>query len=85
MHDAVRPSLDPTTSDHVAFGDRQTWYRITGDIGSGVTPLVAVHGGPGCTHDLPGVDAAVAECRRGEERDAFMALVERFLDEQDSR
>ncbi|GAA3436408.1 proline iminopeptidase-family hydrolase [Kutzneria kofuensis] len=38
------------TEGHVAFGDHQTWYRITGELGSGGVPLVALHGGPGCTH-----------------------------------
>ncbi|QUQ63023.1 proline iminopeptidase-family hydrolase [Kutzneria sp. CA-103260] len=36
---------------HAAFGDHQTWYRITGELGSGGVPLVVLHGGPGCTHD----------------------------------
>jgi L-proline amide hydrolase len=35
----------------VAFHEWQTWYRVTGDLSSAKTPLVAVHGGPGCTHD----------------------------------
>lgn len=36
----------------------QTWYRIVGDLGCGITPLIAVHGGPGLTHHymLPMVD-----------------------------
>lgn len=33
------------------FHGYQTWYRITGDIDKGKTPLVILHGGPGCTHD----------------------------------
>ncbi|WP_058546499.1 proline iminopeptidase-family hydrolase [Pseudomonas fluorescens] len=37
------------------FGPYQTWYRITGDFSSGRTPLLILHGGPGCTHDY--VDA----------------------------
>ncbi|OZJ01492.1 hypothetical protein BZG36_05755 [Bifiguratus adelaidae] len=28
----------------------KTWYKIFGDLKSGVRPLVAVHGGPGCPH-----------------------------------
>jgi L-proline amide hydrolase len=35
----------------VAFHEWQTWYRVTGDLSSGKTPLVVAHGGPGCTHD----------------------------------
>ena len=33
------------------FRGYQTWYRITGEFGQGKTPLVVLHGGPGCTHD----------------------------------
>ncbi len=35
----------------VAFREFETWYRVTGDLSSGKTPLVAVHGGPGFSHD----------------------------------
>jgi L-proline amide hydrolase len=35
----------------ISFGEWSTWYRVTGDLDSGMTPLVVVHGGPGCTHD----------------------------------
>ncbi|OLT09045.1 amino acid amidase [Pseudonocardia sp. CNS-139] len=35
----------------VPFGEYETWYRITGELRPGVTPLVALHGGPGCSHD----------------------------------
>jgi pimeloyl-ACP methyl ester carboxylesterase len=40
---------------YATFGAYQTWYRVTGDLASGRTPLVIIHGGPGCTHDY--VDA----------------------------
>ncbi|RWR27922.1 alpha/beta fold hydrolase [Sinirhodobacter populi] len=33
------------------FRTYQTWYRITGDLASGKTPVIIAHGGPGCTHD----------------------------------
>ena len=33
------------------FRGYQTWYRVTGDLRSGRTPIVMLHGGPGCTHD----------------------------------
>ena len=33
------------------FGDYETWYRITGDLAAGKTPLVVAHGGPGCSHN----------------------------------
>lgn len=35
----------------VPFGEYETWYRVTGDLDSPATPLVIVHGGPGCSHD----------------------------------
>lgn len=41
----------PDAEGTVAFRGHQTWYRITGDLGSGRVPLVVAHGGPGCTHD----------------------------------
>ncbi|KAI9000946.1 prolyl aminopeptidase-2 [Trametes punicea] len=28
----------------------QTWYQVYGDLKSGVTPVVAIHGGPGSSH-----------------------------------
>ncbi|WP_110686364.1 proline iminopeptidase-family hydrolase [Salinicola aestuarinus] len=40
------------TEGWAPFGEYQTWYRITGDLKtSSLTPVVVVHGGPGCTHD----------------------------------
>jgi L-proline amide hydrolase len=35
----------------VPFGEYETWYRVTGDLDSPATPLVLLHGGPGCSHD----------------------------------
>jgi proline-specific peptidase len=35
---------------YVDFGDYRTWYRVVGDLRSGTTPLLALHGGPGSTH-----------------------------------
>ena len=29
----------------------KTWYKLFGDLKSGVRPLIGLHGGPGCTHD----------------------------------
>lgn len=28
-----------------------TWYKVVGDLNSGTTPLVILHGGPGACHD----------------------------------
>jgi L-proline amide hydrolase len=33
------------------FGEYKTWYRVTGTPGSNRPALVALHGGPGATHD----------------------------------
>ncbi|MBC3956185.1 proline iminopeptidase-family hydrolase [Pseudomonas triticifolii] len=40
---------------YAPFGDYRTWYRVTGNPHGPRTPLVILHGGPGCTHDY--VDA----------------------------
>src|SRR6267378_2359029 len=32
------------------FRGYRTWYRVAGELGSGATPLLALHGGPGSTH-----------------------------------
>jgi L-proline amide hydrolase len=46
------------------FGAFETWYRVTGDLDSGKTPLVVLHGGPGCTHDYVLSLAELAETGR---------------------
>jgi L-proline amide hydrolase len=46
------------------FGEWQTWYRVTGDLHSGKTPLVVAHGGPGCTHDYVLALAKLADTGR---------------------
>ncbi len=43
--------LEPSRTGTVAFGPYETWYRVTGDLDSGVTPLVVLHGGPGAAHN----------------------------------
>jgi L-proline amide hydrolase len=52
------------TEGTAKFGDHQTWYRITGDLSSDRTPLVVLHGGPGCVHDYLLPLAAIAETGR---------------------
>lgn len=52
------------TEGTVAFQGHQTWYRITGDLPAGPTPLVVLHGGPGCTHDYLVNLAAFADTGR---------------------
>ncbi|MGA8112471.1 MAG: proline iminopeptidase-family hydrolase [Actinocatenispora sp.] len=57
--------MTAVTTGFAPFREYRTWYRVTGDLGSGV-PLVALHGGPGCVHnyllsltDLAGENRAV--------------------------
>ncbi len=49
--DPTTQLLEATTHGTVDFGEWKTWYRITGDLGSGKAPIVLAHGGPGATHD----------------------------------
>src|SRR5258707_15706025 len=51
----------PTATGHAPFGAWQTWYRVTGDLGSGATPLVVLHGGPGAAHNYTLRMARLAE------------------------
>ena len=47
-----------------SLGEYRTWYRITGDLRSGKTPVVILHGGPGCTHDYVDSFKLLAEAGR---------------------
>jgi L-proline amide hydrolase len=38
----------------VDFRGYRTWYRIVGERGAGAVPLLALHGGPGSTHNYFG-------------------------------
>ena len=49
---------------YCAFGEHQTWYRVTGDLSNGALPLVVAHGGPGCTHDYVDAYKAIAATGR---------------------
>jgi L-proline amide hydrolase len=40
----------PFSEGYAAFRGYRTWYRVAGELGSGLTPLLALHGGPGSTH-----------------------------------
>jgi L-proline amide hydrolase len=44
-------TLAPSRKGTVALGEYRTWYRVTGELPSERPALVAVHGGPGSTHD----------------------------------
>jgi L-proline amide hydrolase len=52
------------TEGTISFGDYETWYRVTGDLTSPMTPLVVVHGGPGFSHDYLLSLATIAESGR---------------------
>jgi L-proline amide hydrolase len=52
------------TPGYAPFGEWRTWYRITGDLHSGATPLVVAHGGPGCSHDYVLALARIADSGR---------------------
>lgn len=43
--------IEQIRQGYAAFRGYQTWYRVTGNLDSGKTPLVVLHGGPGGTHD----------------------------------
>jgi proline-specific peptidase len=36
---------------YVQYRGYRTWYRVAGDLGGGAIPLLALHGGPGSTHN----------------------------------
>ena len=52
---------EPVAQGTVPFGEWETWFRISGDMTSRLTPLVVVHGGPGSTHDYLLSIAALSE------------------------
>ncbi len=53
-----------TSEGRLQFRDGTTWYRVTGELGQGATPLVVLHGGPGATHDYLSSLAHLAETGR---------------------
>jgi L-proline amide hydrolase len=44
-------AADAKAKGWLPFGQHRTWYRLTGSLGGGYPAVVAVHGGPGSTHD----------------------------------
>jgi L-proline amide hydrolase len=52
---------EPSSTGTIPFRDWLTWYRISGDLGSGRTPLVVLHGGPGAAHNYTLRIARIAE------------------------
>ena len=43
----------------------ETWYRVVGDVGSGPSPVVICHGGPGAAHDYTEPIANLSRFGRG--------------------
>jgi len=58
------PLLEASAEGTVDFRGWKTWYRITGSVDSGRTPLVVAHGGPGGTHDYLLTIADIAQSGR---------------------
>ncbi len=89
----------PVTEGTIEFRGHETWYRVTGDLNSTLTPLVVAHGGPGCSHDYLLSLAALASSGRAvvhydqlgggrsthlPDADRDFWTVELFLDELDN-
>lgn len=55
--------MAPSVSEgYVDFRGYRTWYHVAGELGSGATPLLALHGGPGSSHHYFGpLDGLAAE------------------------
>ena len=53
-------SVSRTREGFADFQGWKTWYRVSGDLAAGKTPLVVLHGGPGCTHDYVDSFAGIA-------------------------
>ena len=90
---------EPSRSGTVKFREFETWYRVTGDLDSGRSPLLVAHGGPGATHDYTLQIAGIANGGRPvihydqlgngssthlRDRGADFWTVELFLDEMDN-
>ncbi|KAK0236961.1 hypothetical protein EDD85DRAFT_593417 [Armillaria nabsnona] len=54
-------STTGTADFKVRSETHQTWYKVIGDLKSGKTPLVTLHGGPGFTHEYILVYKALTE------------------------
>ncbi len=52
MAETAKETREGTVPFDLGDGEiAETWFRITGDLEAGATPLVTLHGGPGATHD----------------------------------
>lgn len=99
MTTTQRVISEPSREGTIDFRGFETWYRITGDLDSGQTPLVVLHGGPGVPHDYTLRIAGVAATGRAvvhydqlgcgrsthlREKGADFWSVQLFLDELDN-
>jgi L-proline amide hydrolase len=90
---------EPRRTGTVDFRGWQTWYRVTGDLETGKTPLVVLHGGPGAAHNYTLSIAGIAAQGRAvvhydqlgignsthlPDRGADFWTVQLFLDELDN-
>jgi L-proline amide hydrolase len=77
---------------YVDYRGYRTWYRFVGDLNTPVTPLLALHGGPGSTHNYFGpLEGLAAErpvvlydqigCGKSDRPDDIEWSVEVFRDE----
>jgi L-proline amide hydrolase len=48
---SLRTLVPADRSGAIAFGEHETWFRVSGELRADVPPLVVLHGGPGCTSD----------------------------------
>lgn len=96
----AEPDLpEPSREGTIEFRGFDTWFRVTGDLSSGRTPLVVLHGGPGVPHNYTLRMAKLAERDRAvvhydqlgcgnsthlPDRGADFWNVELFLDELDN-
>jgi L-proline amide hydrolase len=49
----------------MSWNGHETWYRIVGDLDSGPTPVIVLHGGPGAAHDYTEPIADLSRFGRG--------------------
>ena len=53
------------TEGRMSWNGHETWYRIVGDLDSGPTPVIVLHGGPGAAHDYTEPIADLSRFGRG--------------------
>ena len=77
----------------IEWGGHRTWFRIAGELDSGLDPLLCLHGGPGSTHHyFAPLERLTADgravvlydqlgCGRSDRPDSIDWSLEVFLDE----